>query len=113
MNLPASIAVLFALGFQATPPPPAIPATFDGVFRGVESGRVVVEVENGQSMRMFVTGSTKFIRGGKPSKAAAFSDGDAVTVDAVRDARMNLVALRVEAVPPRAPKPAGDTEKRN
>ena len=107
MNLLASIAVL-ALLLQV--PPPSIPATFSGIFRGTETGRVVIEVENGQNMRMFVTGSTKFIRDGKPSKASQFHDGDSVTVDAERDARMNLVAVRVEAVKPKA-KP--DTEKPN
>jgi hypothetical protein len=94
---------LFAL--LQTPPP----ATFTGVFRGVESGRVVVEVANGQSMRMFVTGATKFIRDGKPSKVSSFQDGDSVMVDAQRDLRMNLVAVRVEAVQPKS-KP-GDAEK--
>jgi hypothetical protein len=108
MNLLASIAVIFALLQVA---PPSIPATFTGIYRGVESGRVVIEVESGQSMRMFVTGSTKFIRDGKPSKASQFHDGDAVTVDAERDMRMNLVALRVEAVKPKTPKPAGDSAK--
>jgi hypothetical protein len=103
MNLLASFTLAFALLLQA---PPSTPATFTGVFRGVESGRVVIEVESGQSMRMFTTGATKFIRDGKPSRASQFHDGDAVTVDAERDARMNLVALRVEAVAPKAPKPA-------
>ena len=112
MNLVASIAVLFAL-LQI---PPSVPATFSGIYRGIESGRVVIEVESGQNMRMFTTSSTKFIRDGKPSKASQFHDGDPVTVDAERDARMNLVALRVEAVKPKAPKPATpgvDTEKAN
>jgi hypothetical protein len=92
------VAVLFAL-LQV----PAAPATFSGVFRSIESGNIVVELENGQNMRVFVTGSTKFIRDGKPSHAAAFHDGDTISVDAKRDARMNLVALRVEAVKPKAP----------
>lgn len=117
MKLLASIAVVCAFGVSCAFPqlPPSIPATFTGVFRGIESGRVVIEVENGQNMRMFVTGSTKFIRDGKPSKAAQFHDGDAVTVDAERDMRMNLVALRVEAVKPKPPKPGtpGDAEKPN
>jgi len=104
MNLLASIAVLFAL-LQAPQVPVSIPATFSGIYRGIESGRVVIEVESGQSMRMFVTSSTKFIRDGKASKASQFHDGDPVTVDAQRDMRMNLVALRVEAVKPKAPKP--------
>jgi hypothetical protein len=110
MSLLASMAVLFAL-LQV--PPPSIPATFNGVYRGIESGHVVIEVESGQDMRMFVTGATKFIRDGKPSKASQFHDGDPVTVDAQRDLRMNLVALRVEAVKPAPPKPAGDSEKPN
>src|SRR5580704_17620857 len=107
MNLLASIAVLLAL-LQA---PPSVPATFNGVYRGVESGRVVIEVANGQNMRMFVTGSTKFIRDGKKSKASEFQDGDPVTEDAERDMRMNLVALRVEVVMPVVRKP--DAEKPN
>jgi hypothetical protein len=111
MNLLVCIAV-FSVLLQAQP---SAPATFTGVFRGVESGRVVIEVESGQNMRMFVTGSTKFIRDGKPSKSSQFHDGDAVTVDAERDMRMNLVALRVEAVKPKPATavPPGDTEKPN
>jgi hypothetical protein len=116
MNFPAVIAVFVAL-LQV---PVSIPATFTGVFRSIESGRVVIEVENGQNMRMFITGSTKFIRDGKPSKASAFHDGDPVTVDAERDVRMNMVAVRVEAIKPAAKKPAEPaddsekaTEKRN
>ena len=117
MTLLASIAIVFSL-MQAAPSVPTVPATFSGVYRGVESGRIIIEVESGQNMRMFVTGSTKFVRDGKRSKASEFHDGDAVTVDAERDMRMNLVALRVEAVPPKAPTPkpsgpAGDTEKSN
>jgi hypothetical protein len=110
MNLLASMAVLFAL-LQV--PPHSIPATFTGIYRGIESGHVLVEVEGGQDLRMFVTGSTKFIRDGKPSKASQFHDGDPVTVDAQRDLRMNLVALRVEAVKPGPARPAGDSEKPN
>lgn len=108
MNLLVSVAVLFAL-MQV----PTVPATFTGVYRGMESGRMVIEVGPDQNMRMFITGSTKFIRDGKKSKASEFHDGDAVTVDAERDLRMNLVALRVEAVPPKASKPPGDAEKPN
>jgi hypothetical protein len=107
MNLLAPLAVLFAL-LQL---PPSIPATFEGVYRGTESGRVVIEVHDGQNMRMFITGSTRFIRDGKPSKASAFHDGDPVTVDAERDVRMNLVALRVEAVKPKPASHSGDTDK--
>jgi len=104
MNFLASIAVFFAL-LQVPPPSPSIPATFTGVYRGMESGRVVIEVDNGNSMRMFVTNSTKFVRDGKPSKASQFHDGDPVSVDAERDIRMNLVALRVTAVKPGPPDP--------
>jgi len=104
MNLLASLTVFLAL-MQVLPP--AI-ASFTGLYRGTESGRIVIEVQNGQNMRMFVTGSTKFFRDGKPSKASQFQDGDAVTVDATRDVRMNLVAVRVEAGKPKTPKPPGD-----
>ena len=101
MSLLTSIAVLIAL-LQVPAP---IPATFNGVFRSIESGYLVIEVENGSSMRMFTTRSTKFVREGKPAKASDFHDGDAVSVDAQRDARMNMVAVRVEAVRAKPPKP--------
>jgi hypothetical protein len=118
MNLVASVALLLSL-WQGYPRPltepiqPTVPATFTGIFRGIESGHVVIEVDSGQNMRMFVTGSTKFIRDGKPSKANQFHDGDAVSVEAQRDLRMNLVALRVEAVKPKTPKPDGEPDKPN
>jgi hypothetical protein len=102
MNLLAPLAVLFAL--MQSPPP----ATFEGVFKAFESGHVVIEVEQGQPLRMFVTSSTKYIRDGKKSKASEFHDGDPVEVDAERDLRMNLVALRIEAIKPKPPEPPGD-----
>lgn len=96
MTLFAAAAVFFAL-FQAPPKP--IPATFTGVFRGIaHGGHLLMEVEGGQEIRMFVIGSTKFIRDGKQVKSSQFHDGDAVSVDAERDARLNLVAVKVEAV---------------
>jgi hypothetical protein len=89
--------------------PKQIPATFTGTFQGIESGgHLVLEVEGGHQLRMFVIGSTKFIRDGKDVKAEEFHIGDAVLVDAERDARMNLVALKVEAA---KPKPPGSKEK--
>lgn len=107
MNLLAAVTLVFAL--MQSPPP----ATFNGLYRGMESGRLVIEVDNGQNVRMFVTGSTKFIRDGKRSKASEFHDGDAVAVDAERDIRMNLVAVRVEAVKPPVKKPDDDSGKPN
>jgi hypothetical protein len=86
--------------------PKQIPATFTGTFQGIESGgHLVVEVEGGHQLRMFVIGSTKFIRDGKTVKSDSFHIGDPVSVDAERDARMNLVALKVEAAKPAAAKP--------
>jgi hypothetical protein len=89
--------------------PKQIPATFTGTFQGIESGgHLVLEVEGGHQLRMFVIGSTKFIRDGKHVKSEDFHIGDPVLVDAERDARMNLVALKVEAA---KPKPPGAKEK--
>ncbi len=100
MSLAVHIAALFTLLMQAVPP-----ATFTGTFRAIESGHVVVEVENSQTIRMFITSGTKFVRDGKKAKPSDFHDGDAVEVDAERDARMNMVAKRVEAVKPVPPAP--------
>jgi hypothetical protein len=73
-------------------------ATIDGAFKSADKKHLYVEVENGQTMEMYITGSTKFIREGKPAKPADFQSGEAVTVDTSRDARFNLIAVRVEAV---------------
>jgi hypothetical protein len=84
--------------------PKQIPATFTGTFEGIVSGgHLVLEVEGGHQLRMFVIGSTKFIRDGKTVKSDDFHIGDPVSVDAERDVRMNLVALKVEAVKPAPP----------
>jgi hypothetical protein len=103
----ALYAILFALALLLQEPQPTgIPASFSGTFKMAEHGRIVVEVENGETMRMYITHSTKFFRDGKPAKLSDFQNGDHVNVDAERDVRMNLLAVRVEAVksPPNNPK---------
>jgi hypothetical protein len=78
-------------------------ATFTGKFHSADKKFVTIEVEEGQSMQMYVTGSTRFIRDGKPVKASDFQAGENVTVETERDARLNLVAVRVEAIPAKSP----------
>jgi hypothetical protein len=91
--------ILFAVALLLQEPQPTgIPATFSGTFKTAEHGHMVLEVENGESIRMYVTHSTKYFRNGKPAKLSDFHEGDRVNVDAERDVRMNLLALRVEAV---------------
>ncbi len=80
-------------------------ASFDGVFKAVEKGFVEIQVDSGDVMRMYLTHSTKFIRDGKPAKAADFHEGDKVTAEATRDARMNLLAVRIESRKNDTPKP--------
>ncbi len=106
MNAILSTFFSLALLLQSTPPLTNVPATFSGTFKMAEHGHVIVDVEGGESMNMYVTHSTKFIRNGKPAKASDFHNGDHVTVDAERDVRMNLIAVRVELTPPakKAPK---------
>jgi hypothetical protein len=79
-------------------------ATFNGTFKSADKKYIVIEVEEGNTMRMYITGSTKFVRDDKPAKASDFQPGENVTVDASRDARLNLLAVRVAAVAARAPK---------
>jgi hypothetical protein len=74
-------------------------ATFNGTFKSADKKFITIEVEDGQTMRMYITGSTKFIRDDKPAKASDFQVDDKVTVDASRDARLNLLAVRVATVP--------------
>lgn len=101
MNLFPSVLLLLAL-FQSPPP-----ATFDGTFKTIEGGHIVIELESGNTMRMVVNGSTKFVRDGKKAKPADFHEGEPVEVDAVRDIGISVVAVRVELVkskPPVVPK---------
>jgi hypothetical protein len=106
MNLAAQLALALVLMQTRVPQriigPPAISgantdavATFNGTFKTIDKKFLIVEVEDGQVMRMYVTGSTKFVRDGKPAKASDFHTGETVTVDASRDARMNLLAVQV------------------
>ncbi|MES1261011.1 MAG: hypothetical protein ABUS49_04675 [Acidobacteriota bacterium] len=79
-------------------------ATFDGVFKTADKKFIEIQVESGDTMRMYITHTTKFIRDGKTVKAADFHDGDKVTADATRDVRLNLLAVKIENKP--ADKPA-------
>ncbi len=96
-------ALLLSVVSLLQPVPNAI-ATFDGVFK-VSNGKFIeVQVESGETLRMYLTRGTKFVRDGKPAKAATFHEGDKVTVDAERDVRMNLLAVKLEAVKTETPK---------
>src|SRR5262245_34550387 len=105
MNLAAQLVIALML-MQARIPsqrpmgPPSVGgadtdavATFYGTFKTVDKKFLVVEVEEGQVMRMYLTGSTKFVRDGKPAKVSDFHSGEMVSVDASRDARLNLIAV--------------------
>jgi hypothetical protein len=96
----SAAALLFAL-LQV---PNAI-ATFDGVFKTANSKFIEIQVESGDTMRMYLTHGTKFVKEGKSARAGDFHDGDKVTVDAERDVRMNLLAVRVESTKAEAKKP--------
>ena len=100
----------FALLLALLQVPHAI-ATFDGVFKTYNGKFVEIQVENGESMRMYVTRGTKFVRDGRSARPAAFHDGDKVTVEAERDVRLNLIAVKIEAAKPNVPKPEAKEPK--
>ena len=79
-------------------------ATFSGEFKSADKKFITIEVDNGQSMRMYITASTKFFRDDKPAKASDFHSGENVDIDAARDARMNLLAVRVAPAKPKQQK---------
>lgn len=117
-NLALALMLLQYYPRTRVPPPQVAPggantdavATFAGAFKSADKKFLTITVEEGQIMRMYITGSTKFIRDGKPAKASDFHPDENVTVDASRDARFNLLAVRVEAVKPapKAPAPKPD-----
>jgi hypothetical protein len=75
-------------------------ATFDGVFKTANSKFVEIQVESGDTMRMYLTHGTKFVKDGHAAKVKDFHDGDRVTVDAERDVRLNLLAVKIESAKP-------------
>jgi hypothetical protein len=90
---------------NVTPVPDAV-ATFDGIFKSADKKFLEIQVDDsGDIMRMYITRTTKFVRDGKTVKVSDFHDGDKVVAEATRDARLNLLAVKVEIKPPDA-KPA-------
>jgi hypothetical protein len=85
-------------------------ATFTGTFKSADKKYLFIDTDDGNTMRMYITGATRFIRDDKPVKASDFHAGDNVTVDVSRDTRFNLLAVRIEAVPPKAEKKAPAAE---
>jgi hypothetical protein len=79
-----------------------IVATLKGTFKSANKQYLMITVEDGNVMQLYITHTTKFIRDDKPAKASDFQSDEPVTVEASRDARLNLLAVRVEAV--KAPK---------
>jgi hypothetical protein len=80
-------------------------ATFDGVFKTANKKFLEIQVESGDTMRMYLTHGTKFVKDGKAVHSSDFHDGDKVTVDAERDVRMNLLAVKVETAKAEAKQP--------
>src|SRR5580700_3446685 len=85
-------------------------ATFTGAFKSADKKTLFLEVEEGNTMKMDITGSTKFFRDDKPAKASDFRQGEAVTVDASRDARLNLLVVRIATVPAKPPERPPDKQ---
>lgn len=78
-------------------------ASFTGTFKSADKKFIVVGVEDGESIKAYVTGKTKFVRDGKAVKASAFEEGELVLLDCERDLRMNMVAVKLELAPKKAP----------
>jgi hypothetical protein len=78
-------------------------ATFTGSFKSADKKFLFLDLEDGNTMRMYITSATKFFRDDKPAKISDFHSGENITVDVSRDARLNLLAVRVAVVPAKAP----------
>jgi hypothetical protein len=84
-------------------------ATFKGTFKSANKKYLMITVEDGNVMQIYITHTTKFIREGQTAKASDFQSGENVTVEASRDASLSLLAVRVEAV--KAPGPERKPEQ--
>lgn len=85
-------------------------ATITGTFKSADKKYIFIDVEDGNTMRVYITGSTKFFRDDKQVKVSDFHQGDSVSVDISRDNRLNMLAVRVTAVPPKPDKKAPEPE---
>jgi len=74
-------------------------ATFNGTFKSADKKNLFIDTEDGNTMRMYITRETKFIRDDKRAKVSDFHSGDPVIVDVARDARLNMLAVRITAAP--------------
>lgn len=83
-------------------------ATVEGVFKSADKKFVEVQVESGDVVRMYITGKTKFVRDGRNVKASEFQEGDPVTADMSRDARLNMLAVKIELRKPETKTPDKD-----
>ena len=54
-------------------------ATFEGKFKSADKKYLTIEVEQGQTMRMYITGATKYFRDDKPAKASEFKPDEKVS----------------------------------
>ena len=81
-------------------------ASFTGTFKSADKKYLFIDVENGNTMRVYITHATRFFRDDKPAKASDFHQGDPGTVDVSRDDRLNMLAVRVTEVPPKSDKKA-------
>lgn len=79
-------------------------ATFTGTFKSADKKTLFIDLEDGNTLHMYITGATKFIRDDRPAKLSDFHSGENVIVDASRDTRLNLLAVRVTAAPPKPEK---------
>lgn len=79
-------------------------ASFMGTFKSADKKYLFIDVEDGNTMRMYITKATRFFRNDKPAKVSDFHQGDPVTVDVSRDNRLNMLAVRVAEAPPKSDK---------
>jgi hypothetical protein len=84
-------------------------ATFNGAFKSATKKYLMITLEDGNVMQIYTSHTTKFIRDGQPAKVSDFQSDENVTVEASRDAQLNLLAVRVEAV--KAPKAEKKSEQ--
>ena len=80
-------------------------ATFQGTLKSADKKQLILAVEDNESLKMFVTAKTRFIRDGATAKPSDFHGGETVMVEAARDVKLNLLAVKVEYAAHKAEQP--------
>jgi len=77
-----------------------VAGTFHGKMKDISGKEIVIENEDEQLVSIRRSGKTKFLKDSKPVKPSDIEAGTPLTIEAVEDLDLSIVALTVTVDPP-------------